>query len=102
MHICVCFNWFVRGSNIYRINLPCLSSGSLFVKAYVSVCLSLNLGLGLSVNLMYLGESSPKKMRGFMSLTCSIFIGLGKIIGQILGIRSVCQNYQKVKLGMIT
>ncbi|XP_046882508.1 solute carrier family 2, facilitated glucose transporter member 11-like [Hypomesus transpacificus] len=48
-----------------------------------------NAGLGLSVNLMYLGESSPKKMRGFMSLTCSIFIGLGKIIGQILGIREL-------------
>ncbi|KAF3856264.1 hypothetical protein F7725_016987 [Dissostichus mawsoni] len=48
-----------------------------------------NVGLGLSVHLMYLGESSPKKLRGFMTLTGSIFIGFGKVIGQIIGIKEI-------------
>uniref|UniRef100_A0A665VJL4 Solute carrier family 2, facilitated glucose transporter member 5 n=2 Tax=Echeneis naucrates TaxID=173247 RepID=A0A665VJL4_ECHNA len=48
-----------------------------------------NVGLGLSVHLMYLGESSPKKLRGFLTLTTSIFISLGKISGQIIGIKEI-------------
>ncbi|XP_070696759.1 solute carrier family 2, facilitated glucose transporter member 11-like [Pempheris klunzingeri] len=48
-----------------------------------------NVGLGLSVHLMYLGESSPKKLRGFLTLTCSIFIGFGKVMGQIIGIKEI-------------
>ncbi|XP_063330477.1 solute carrier family 2, facilitated glucose transporter member 11-like [Pelmatolapia mariae] len=48
-----------------------------------------NNGLGLSVHLMYLGESSPKKLRGFLTLTSSIFIGLGKVVGQIIGIKEI-------------
>ncbi|XP_035651927.1 solute carrier family 2, facilitated glucose transporter member 11-like isoform X1 [Oncorhynchus keta] len=48
-----------------------------------------NVGMGLSVHLMYLGESSPKKLRGFLTLTSSIFIGLGKVMGQIVGIKEV-------------
>ncbi|XP_061788654.1 solute carrier family 2, facilitated glucose transporter member 11-like [Nerophis lumbriciformis] len=48
-----------------------------------------NVGLGLSVHLMYLGESSPKKLRGFLTLTSSIFIGLGKVMGQIIGIKEM-------------
>lgn len=52
-----------------------------------SSCLSLSTGLGLSVHLMYLGESSPKQLRGFLTLTTSIFIGFGKIAGQIIGIK---------------
>ncbi|XP_070299792.1 solute carrier family 2, facilitated glucose transporter member 11-like isoform X3 [Salvelinus sp. IW2-2015] len=37
-----------------------------------------NVGLGLSVHLVYLGESSPKKLRGFLTLTSSIFNGFRK------------------------
>ncbi|XP_044206104.1 solute carrier family 2, facilitated glucose transporter member 11-like [Thunnus albacares] len=48
-----------------------------------------NVGLGLSVHLMYLGESSPKKLRGFLTLTTSIFIGFGKVMGQIIGIKEM-------------
>uniref|UniRef100_A0A4W6D6C0 Solute carrier family 2, facilitated glucose transporter member 5 n=1 Tax=Lates calcarifer TaxID=8187 RepID=A0A4W6D6C0_LATCA len=48
-----------------------------------------NVGLGLSVHLMYLGESSPKKLRGFLTLTSSIFIGFGKVMGQIIGIKEI-------------
>ncbi|XP_075316113.1 solute carrier family 2, facilitated glucose transporter member 11-like [Odontesthes bonariensis] len=48
-----------------------------------------NVGLGLSVHLMYLGESSPKELRGFLTLTSSIFIGFGKVTGQIIGIKEL-------------
>ncbi|XP_056885962.1 solute carrier family 2, facilitated glucose transporter member 11 isoform X1 [Takifugu flavidus] len=48
-----------------------------------------NIGLGLNVHLMYLGESSPKKLRGFLTLTGSIFIALGKLTGQIVGIKEL-------------
>ncbi|KAM4613755.1 solute carrier family 2, facilitated glucose transporter member 11-like [Polymixia lowei] len=48
-----------------------------------------NVGLGLSVHLMYLGECSPKKLRGFLTLTSSIFIALGKVSGQIIGIKEL-------------
>uniref|UniRef100_A0A3B4A6V0 Solute carrier family 2, facilitated glucose transporter member 5 n=1 Tax=Periophthalmus magnuspinnatus TaxID=409849 RepID=A0A3B4A6V0_9GOBI len=48
-----------------------------------------NVGLGLSVHLMYLGESSPKALRGFLTLTGSIFIAFGKVFGQIIGIKEL-------------
>uniref|UniRef100_A0A672YPN7 Solute carrier family 2, facilitated glucose transporter member 5 n=1 Tax=Sphaeramia orbicularis TaxID=375764 RepID=A0A672YPN7_9TELE len=48
-----------------------------------------NVGLGLSVHLMYLGECSPKTLRGFLTLTSSMFIGFGKVMGQIIGIKEV-------------
>uniref|UniRef100_A0A8C5AWI4 Solute carrier family 2, facilitated glucose transporter member 5 n=1 Tax=Gadus morhua TaxID=8049 RepID=A0A8C5AWI4_GADMO len=48
-----------------------------------------NVGLGLSVHLMYLGECAPKKRRGFLTLTGSIFIAAGKVTGQIIGLREL-------------
>ncbi|XP_037535712.1 solute carrier family 2, facilitated glucose transporter member 11-like [Nematolebias whitei] len=48
-----------------------------------------NVGLGLSVQLMYLTESSPKELRGFLTLTSAIFIGLGKVVSQIIGIKEM-------------
>ncbi|KAM3622523.1 uncharacterized protein V6R79_026204 [Siganus canaliculatus] len=48
-----------------------------------------NVGLGLSVHLMYLGESSPKALRGFLTLTGSIILALGKVLGQIVGIKEM-------------
>lgn len=48
-----------------------------------------NVGLGLSVHLMYIGESSPKAFRGLMALTGSIFIAFGKVVGQIIGIKEI-------------
>uniref|UniRef100_A0A3Q2W6Z3 Solute carrier family 2, facilitated glucose transporter member 11-like n=1 Tax=Haplochromis burtoni TaxID=8153 RepID=A0A3Q2W6Z3_HAPBU len=51
-----------------------------------------NNGLGLCVHLMYLCESSPQKLRGFLTLTSSIFIGLGKVVGQIIGIKLMEQT----------
>ncbi|XP_041083140.1 solute carrier family 2, facilitated glucose transporter member 11-like isoform X2 [Polyodon spathula] len=48
-----------------------------------------NVGIGLNVHLMYLVESSPRELRGFMSLSSCVFIGLGKCLGQIFGLKEL-------------
>lgn len=44
-------------------------------------------GLGGNVHAIYLGESSPKKIRGLVTLTASTFLSLGKLAGQFAGLR---------------
>lgn len=44
-------------------------------------------GLGLNVHIIYLGESSPKKIRGMVTLTAATFLSLGKLAGQFAGLR---------------
>ncbi|NP_001159589.1 solute carrier family 2 member 9, like 1 isoform X1 [Danio rerio] len=46
-------------------------------------------GLGLNVHSIYLGESSPKKIRGVVLLTSAIFLALGKLSGQFAGLREI-------------
>ncbi|KAJ3602476.1 hypothetical protein NHX12_030231 [Muraenolepis orangiensis] len=41
-------------------------------------------GLGGSTQLMYLGESAPKQLRGPMTLSLMIFLSLGKLSGQMV------------------
>ncbi|XP_010744650.2 solute carrier family 2, facilitated glucose transporter member 11 [Larimichthys crocea] len=48
-----------------------------------------NVGLGVSVQVMYLAETSPKNLRGFLTLTSSIFISFGKVVGQIIAIKEI-------------
>ncbi|XP_020337833.1 solute carrier family 2, facilitated glucose transporter member 11 isoform X3 [Oncorhynchus kisutch] len=81
-------------NNIVALVAALLMVFSLMAKSFEMILLGrflygYNVGMGLSVHLMYLGESSPKKLRGFLTLTSSIFIGLGKVMGQIVGIKSV-------------
>uniref|UniRef100_A0A8C2ZLU0 Major facilitator superfamily (MFS) profile domain-containing protein n=1 Tax=Cyclopterus lumpus TaxID=8103 RepID=A0A8C2ZLU0_CYCLU len=38
---------------------------------------------------LYLGECSPTNLRDIMTLTGSIFIGFGKVMGQIIGIKEL-------------
>ncbi|XP_067406064.1 solute carrier family 2, facilitated glucose transporter member 11-like isoform X2 [Emydura macquarii macquarii] len=45
-----------------------------------------NSGLGCCLHGQYLGEISPKKRRGFTSVTLSLFVNMGKCIGQIAGL----------------
>ncbi|XP_016334835.1 solute carrier family 2, facilitated glucose transporter member 11-like [Sinocyclocheilus anshuiensis] len=44
-------------------------------------------GLGLNVHTIYLGESSPKKIRGMVTVTATTFMSLGKLLGQFAGLR---------------
>ncbi|XP_061076856.1 solute carrier family 2 member 9, like 1 [Conger conger] len=46
-------------------------------------------GLGASIHTIYLGESSPKKLRGMVTLTAATFISIGKLTGQLAGLREI-------------
>ncbi|XP_071393380.1 solute carrier family 2 member 9, like 1 [Centroberyx affinis] len=46
-------------------------------------------GLGGSIHAIYLGESSPKHIRGMVTLTSSTFLSIGKLSGQILGLSEI-------------
>uniref|UniRef100_A0A672NDU7 Solute carrier family 2, facilitated glucose transporter member 9-like n=1 Tax=Sinocyclocheilus grahami TaxID=75366 RepID=A0A672NDU7_SINGR len=55
---------------------------------YDVIC-SLFKGLGLNVHTIYLGESSPKKIRGMVTVTATTFMSLGKLLGQFAGLREI-------------
>uniref|UniRef100_A0A670ZVB5 Major facilitator superfamily (MFS) profile domain-containing protein n=1 Tax=Pseudonaja textilis TaxID=8673 RepID=A0A670ZVB5_PSETE len=46
------------------------------------------IGIGFSFNIhpQYVGEISPKKLRGFTNATVAVFLTLGKVAGQIIGL----------------
>ncbi|XP_029358628.1 solute carrier family 2 member 9, like 1 [Echeneis naucrates] len=46
-------------------------------------------GLGSSTHIMYLGEISPRKIRGMVTLTSAIFASFGKLFGQFCGLREL-------------
>ncbi|KAG5275238.1 hypothetical protein AALO_G00145140 [Alosa alosa] len=46
-------------------------------------------GLLGSVHVIYLGESSPKRLRGMVTLTSATFTSIGKLAGQFAGLREV-------------
>ncbi|CAK6958690.1 solute carrier family 2 member 9%2C like 1 [Scomber scombrus] len=46
-------------------------------------------GLGVSAHLMYLGEISPRKIRGVVTLTSATFTSLGKLSGQFFGLSEI-------------
>ncbi|KAF6731741.1 Solute carrier family 2, facilitated glucose transporter member 9 [Oryzias melastigma] len=45
--------------------------------------------LGNSLHLMYLGEISPRQIRGTVTLTSATFLSLGKLSGQFFGLSEV-------------
>ncbi|XP_027636574.1 solute carrier family 2, facilitated glucose transporter member 11-like isoform X4 [Falco rusticolus] len=49
------------------------------------------IGTGFSLNIhpQYVGEISPKKLRGFTNSTVAIFLTLGKLTGQVIGLREI-------------
>ncbi|KAM7402557.1 hypothetical protein PAMP_017785 [Pampus punctatissimus] len=46
-------------------------------------------GLGVSTHLMYLGDISPRKIRGIVTLTSATFTSLGKLSGQFFGLSEI-------------
>ncbi|XP_048370524.1 solute carrier family 2, facilitated glucose transporter member 11-like [Sphaerodactylus townsendi] len=46
-------------------------------------------GICLNVHGQYVGEVSPKKLRGFANTTSSVFFALGKALGQLMGLREL-------------
>uniref|UniRef100_A0A8C9MIZ6 Solute carrier family 2, facilitated glucose transporter member 11-like n=1 Tax=Serinus canaria TaxID=9135 RepID=A0A8C9MIZ6_SERCA len=49
------------------------------------------IGAGFSLNIhpQYVGEISPKKLRGFTNATVAVFLTLGKLTGQVVGLREI-------------
>uniref|UniRef100_A0A8B9VZ25 Major facilitator superfamily (MFS) profile domain-containing protein n=1 Tax=Anas zonorhyncha TaxID=75864 RepID=A0A8B9VZ25_9AVES len=44
-------------------------------------------GFSLNIHPQYVGEISPKKLRGFTNSTVAVFLTLGKLTGQVVGLR---------------
>ncbi|XP_042322945.1 solute carrier family 2, facilitated glucose transporter member 11-like [Sceloporus undulatus] len=49
------------------------------------------IGIGFSFNIhpQYVGEISPKELRGFANATVAVFLTLGKVAGQVAGLREL-------------
>ncbi|XP_053555767.1 solute carrier family 2, facilitated glucose transporter member 9-like [Bombina bombina] len=46
-------------------------------------------GLGVNIHAHYAGECAPRKLRGFLNTTGPLFVTLGKLCGQIVGLREI-------------
>ncbi|NXO28808.1 GTR5 protein, partial [Cisticola juncidis] len=46
-------------------------------------------GIHLNAHVQYAGEISPKKLRGFINVTSTVFLALGKTVARILGLREL-------------
>ncbi|XP_065595050.1 solute carrier family 2, facilitated glucose transporter member 11-like [Cyrtonyx montezumae] len=44
-------------------------------------------GIHMNAHVQYAGEISPKKLRGFVNTTSSVFLALGKAMARVLGLR---------------
>ncbi|XP_069789106.1 solute carrier family 2, facilitated glucose transporter member 11-like isoform X2 [Narcine bancroftii] len=49
----------------------------------------INSGVGFNINPMYLGESSPKEIRGTVALSFAPFTAAGLVVGQTIGLGEV-------------
>uniref|UniRef100_A0ACB8FMT7 Uncharacterized protein n=1 Tax=Sphaerodactylus townsendi TaxID=933632 RepID=A0ACB8FMT7_9SAUR len=46
-------------------------------------------GLGSCIQIQYLGEISPKKIRGLINVTAIVLANLGRLLGQVTGLREL-------------
>lgn len=46
----------------------------------------------MNAHVQYAGEISPKKLRGFINVTSTVFLALGKTVARILGLRCLCYS----------
>ncbi|NXE34925.1 GTR5 protein, partial [Ptilorrhoa leucosticta] len=47
------------------------------------------IGIHMNAHVQYAGEISPKKLRGFINVTSTVFLALGKTVARILGLREL-------------
>lgn len=47
----------------------------------------------MNAHVQYAGEISPKKLRGFINVTSTVFLALGKTMARILGLRCLCSSF---------
>ncbi|KAG9487432.1 hypothetical protein GDO78_007336 [Eleutherodactylus coqui] len=48
-----------------------------------------NSGVSMNIQPMYLGESSPKKLRGTGTMSCAVSTTIGLVMGQVVGLREL-------------
>ncbi|XP_037679503.1 solute carrier family 2, facilitated glucose transporter member 11 isoform X3 [Choloepus didactylus] len=46
-------------------------------------------GVSMNVQPMYLGESTPKELRGAIAMSSAVFTALGIVMGQVVGLREI-------------
>ncbi|XP_066529373.1 solute carrier family 2, facilitated glucose transporter member 9-like [Hoplias malabaricus] len=46
-------------------------------------------GLAGNIHVLYLGDCSPKRIRGIITLTVAIFLAGGKLMGQVMGLSEI-------------
>lgn len=63
--------------------------GTLLESLLLLMSLCCAAALGTSLHLMYLGEISPRQIRGSVTLTSATFLSLGKLSGQFFGLTYV-------------
>ncbi|XP_044282133.1 solute carrier family 2, facilitated glucose transporter member 11-like [Varanus komodoensis] len=51
--------------------------------------IGVNTGIGLCVQPLYIGEAAPKRLRGAMAMGSSIFLTVGILAGQVVGLREL-------------
>ncbi|XP_075684219.1 solute carrier family 2, facilitated glucose transporter member 11-like [Rhinoderma darwinii] len=54
--------------------------------------IGVNAGVGMCVQPLYLGEVAPRKIRGLTSVSINIFLTVGILAGQIVGLREMLGN----------
>uniref|UniRef100_A0A663MAE5 Major facilitator superfamily (MFS) profile domain-containing protein n=1 Tax=Athene cunicularia TaxID=194338 RepID=A0A663MAE5_ATHCN len=59
-------------------------------------------GINMNAHVQYAGEISPKKLRGFVNVTSSVFLALGKAVARILGLRYWCYSFSSFFLFIFT
>uniref|UniRef100_A0A8C6ZGL9 Major facilitator superfamily (MFS) profile domain-containing protein n=1 Tax=Nothoprocta perdicaria TaxID=30464 RepID=A0A8C6ZGL9_NOTPE len=56
-------------------------------------------GIHMNAHVQYTAEISPKKLRGFVNVTSSVFLALGKTVARILGLRYLYCSFSPYFLG---
>ncbi|KAL2091407.1 hypothetical protein ACEWY4_013670 [Coilia grayii] len=81
-------------NNVVSLIAAAIMLASKFANSFEMILISRLLfgftsGLGGNVHAIYLGESSPKKIRGMVTLTSATFVSIGKLSGQFAGLQEV-------------
>ncbi|KAM6980848.1 solute carrier family 2 member 9, like 1 [Aplochiton taeniatus] len=82
------------GNNLISIAAAVIMMISKEVKSFEMILVARFLygftaGLGSNIHVIYLGESSPKKLRGMVTLTSATFVSIGKLAGQFVGLSEI-------------
>ncbi|XP_069476008.1 solute carrier family 2, facilitated glucose transporter member 11-like [Ambystoma mexicanum] len=85
---CRCMRW----NNVFTLGSSLITgfsrmSGSFEMTLVGRFLCGISTGVGMNVCLLYLGEISPKKLRGLTNTICPIFGIIGKLSGLIFGLR---------------